>query len=180
MGVRLSEVSAPDAAASEETLSQSESTPSEQPSEGIGDTDQAESVAVALPSVVLPTRQATTPSPVVADPEIEAALRALKRIVAKETADPHNPWAIAHGLLALGDGHVLSNGQNAVEGPGDYAQKAITQPPMVAGATGPRAKSPCRAPHRSDHEGAGRVGYAWTRVFMRASVNSVSCTTTRC
>jgi hypothetical protein len=66
--------------------------------------------------VVLPEREATTPYPVVADGEIEAALKALRRLVAQETADPYNPWAIAHGLLALGEGLQLSNGKTAVDG----------------------------------------------------------------
>lgn len=69
-----------------------------------------------LPAITLPTRNAKTPYPVLADEEMESALKALKRLVAKETADPENPWAIAHGLLALGESLELSNGQNAVDG----------------------------------------------------------------
>ena len=79
--------------------------------------DQASTaVAADLPKVVLPEREVTTPNPVVADEEIEAALKALRRLVAQETSDPENPWAIAHGLLALGEGLQLSNGKSAVDG----------------------------------------------------------------
>jgi len=76
----------------------------------VGSTSQG-----ALPPIVLPERQARTPYPVVADGKIEAALRALKKLVSQETSDPDNPWAIAHGLLAIGQEHVLSTGESAVD-----------------------------------------------------------------
>jgi hypothetical protein len=76
----------------------------------------AASQKAPLPAITLPARNAKTPYPVVADKEMESALRALKRLVTQETADPENPWAIAHGLLALGESLQLSNGQNAVDG----------------------------------------------------------------
>jgi len=106
----------------------------------------------ALPEIELPTRKATTPYPLVADGEMESALKALKRLVAQETADPDNPWAIAHGLLALGEGLQLNNGKGAVEGLFEgYAEHAHTEGhPLIAfpqRATGPDGKDIPVEPH---------------------------------
>ena len=98
------EVSAVEASGSEQSAAVSSSA------------ESVSSVPAVLPRVVLPEREAVTPNPVVADGEIEAALKALRRLVAQETSDPENPWAIAHGLLALGEGLQLSNGKSAVDG----------------------------------------------------------------
>jgi hypothetical protein len=112
----------------EEVLPQS----SESPSKTSGTADQsAEASSPAqgkLPVVSLPVRKATTPYPVIADPEMESALKALKSLVVQETSDPENPWAIAHGLLAMGEELQLRNGKNAVDGLFEgYAQRVQTE-----------------------------------------------------
>ncbi len=67
-----------------------------------------------LPQVRPPTHEATTPFPVTATPDLERALAVMGAVVDVHAADPENPWAIAHGLLARGGGFTLTNGQPAV------------------------------------------------------------------
>ena len=99
-----------------EAVSPAQQAVGQAPQDAVLEEEESSLQPSALPRVVLPEREATTPNPVVADAEIEAALKALKRLVAEETADPYNPWAIAHGLLALGEELQLSNGKTAVDG----------------------------------------------------------------
>jgi hypothetical protein len=129
-------------------------TSSPEPAAEVSSEPQAPSPAIpgALPEVRLPTHKATTPYPLVADGEMEAALKALKRLVAQETADPHNPWAIAHGLLALGEGLQLSDGKSAVDGLFEsYAQRVSTEGhPLIAfpqRAPGPNGEDILVEPH---------------------------------
>lgn len=70
--------------------------------------------APGLPQVRPPTTASTTPFPVPATPDIEKALAVMGAVVDVHAADPENPWAIAHGLLARGGGFTLTNGQPAV------------------------------------------------------------------
>ncbi|MEC7241369.1 MAG: hypothetical protein VXW32_09025 [Myxococcota bacterium] len=114
--VACSGESEPPATTPSEVVSPAEQAPGRVPMQADLEAETSSLQPSDLPRVVLPERQATTPNPVVADAEIESALKALKRLVAEETADPHNPWAIAHGLLALGEGLQLSNGKTAVDG----------------------------------------------------------------
>jgi hypothetical protein len=52
---------------------------------------------------------------VIADARIEAAQSTLESLVRTHAADPTNPWAIGHGLVALGPGLVLTNGADAID-----------------------------------------------------------------
>ncbi len=79
----------------------------------------------AAPAVRPPTAEATTPFPVPATPDIERALEVLGAVVDVHAADPENPWAIAHGLLARGGGFTLTTGQAAV--PYLFERYAFTQ-----------------------------------------------------
>lgn len=60
------------------------------------------------------TREKTTPFPSPATPDVEKALAVLGAVVDTYAADPDNPWAVAHGLLARGSGFTLTNGRAAV------------------------------------------------------------------
>jgi hypothetical protein len=51
----------------------------------------------------------------IADARIETAQSTLESVVRTHAADPANPWAIGHGLVALGPGLVLTNGADAVD-----------------------------------------------------------------
>ena len=62
-----------------------------------------------------PTRQGTTPAPLRETAIYTEALEILGGIVDERAADPGNPWAISHGLLARGSGFTLTNGANAVD-----------------------------------------------------------------
>lgn len=68
-----------------------------------------------LPDPVAPSRRAVTPFPLPAGPDLAKALEVLGRVVDTFAADPQNPWAIAHGLLARGEGFVLSDGAPALD-----------------------------------------------------------------
>ena len=68
-----------------------------------------------LPSPVLPTNVGRVSFPLDMNSDISLARQALLAVVQAETTDPTNPWAIAHGLLALGSEMELSNGELAVD-----------------------------------------------------------------
>jgi len=77
---------------------------------------QAESAApAALPALTPPKNRVKTPFPGQASPDLEASLVLLGETVDVHAADPDNPWAVAHGLVARGAGFTLSNGEPAVE-----------------------------------------------------------------
>ena len=61
------------------------------------------------------TREAVTPAPLSASPRIDRALQTLRAVVEPHAGDPDNPWAIGHGLLALGPSFELTNQQPAVD-----------------------------------------------------------------
>ena len=48
-------------------------------------------------------------------PRYDKTLATLRDAVTKHAGDPDNPWAIGHGLLAMGPDFVLSNSQPAVD-----------------------------------------------------------------
>ena len=73
----------------------------------------AAKIAALVP--VPATREGRTPTPLAADPRYDKTIAYLDAIVRKRAADPDNPWAIGHGLLALGPDLVLSNGRHAVD-----------------------------------------------------------------
>ncbi len=67
---------------------------------------------VRAPTVTLarPTREGKAPSPIARSAELERAYGTLRGIVEKHALDPGDPWAVAHGLLALGPDVKLANG----------------------------------------------------------------------
>lgn len=66
--------------------------------------------------VPVPTSHETrTPSPMAADPRWDAVLATLEPVVAQYAGDPQNPWAIAHGLLAMGPSLKLTDGRPAID-----------------------------------------------------------------
>jgi hypothetical protein len=68
-----------------------------------------------LPSPALPASVGRVSFPLDITNDISLARQALLSVVQSETTDPTNPWAIAHGLLALGSEMELSNGELAVD-----------------------------------------------------------------
>lgn len=63
---------------------------------------------------VVPSRTAQTTAPLPEDPSIDQALAILGKVVDKYGADPTNPWAVGHALLARGPDMVLTNGKPAI------------------------------------------------------------------
>jgi hypothetical protein len=75
---------------------------------------QAPTAGLPVVEWAVPTRVAHTPVATRATPELEASRRLLGEVVAAHATDPQNPWAVSHGLLALGPELVLGNGEPAV------------------------------------------------------------------
>lgn len=63
----------------------------------------------------LPTKELRSTVAVPAAPQLEVALRALRKVVVEHARDPENPWAIAHAMLVLGPDFELTNGQPAID-----------------------------------------------------------------
>lgn len=63
---------------------------------------------------VLPSREGRVPRPIRETPELRAAMAWLAAVVDSHDADPQNPWAVAHGLLARGKDFRLRDGRPAV------------------------------------------------------------------
>ncbi|MEQ1507652.1 MAG: hypothetical protein ABMB14_35810 [Myxococcota bacterium] len=63
----------------------------------------------------LPTRVGTTPAPVALDPQLLRARSVLAQVVVDHARDPENPWAIVHGMLALGPTMKLTNDADPVD-----------------------------------------------------------------
>lgn len=82
---------------------------------GVAVEEAAVEEAAGLPAITLPEHAVKTPHPAPVGPELEAVLGLLAEVVDTEAADPDNPWAVAHGLLARGPGFMLRNGEPAVE-----------------------------------------------------------------
>ena len=70
---------------------------------------------VILPAPVGTATARLTPDPLKLSSEQTSAMRQLDAIVRAHTRAPENPWAIAHGLVALGADLTLENDQAAVE-----------------------------------------------------------------
>ncbi len=70
--------------------------------------------AADLPATT-PTRVGRTPIPLEPDPRYDRVLERLKAVVTQHAGDPDNPWAIGHGLLAMGPDFQLTNQQPAVD-----------------------------------------------------------------
>ena len=93
------------------------------------------------------------PQPLRLTPEQAEATLQLDAIVRAHTRDPGNPWAIAHGLVALGADLTLENDQAAVEWLfSTYAERFETDAGWVLRF--PEADGDIRIePHRSDPQG---------------------------
>ena len=63
----------------------------------------------------LPERVGRTPVPLATDPRYEKTAAFLEQVVRQRAGEPTNPWAIGHGLVALGPDLLLSNGKPAVD-----------------------------------------------------------------
>ena len=63
---------------------------------------------------VAPPHDNPVPRPIPALPDYDAALATLGKVIDTWDADPDNPWAIAHGLLARGKDFRLSDGRESV------------------------------------------------------------------
>ncbi len=63
----------------------------------------------------LPERDARTPAPLAPSDDVAATRALLAEVVRVYALDPENPWAVAHGLLALGPDLTLTNGVSAVD-----------------------------------------------------------------
>jgi hypothetical protein len=68
-----------------------------------------------LPAPILPINLGRISYPLDITSDISLARQALLEVVQSETSDPTNPWAIAHGLVALGSEMRLSNGELAID-----------------------------------------------------------------
>ena len=72
---------------------------------------------VVAPSEVelrLPDKVTYTPYKAPISPDLERVMAELGAVVDLHAGDPANPWAIAHGMLARGNGFVLTNGEPAL------------------------------------------------------------------
>lgn len=69
----------------------------------------------ALPGLSPPSHAATTPLVIPASPDVEKTLEVLRAVVQTHANDPENPWAVAHGLLALGPSFTVRSGEPAVD-----------------------------------------------------------------
>jgi len=80
----------------------------------------------SLPTPALPENLDKVSFPLDITSDISMARQALLEVVQSETTDPTNPWAIAHGLLALGAEMELANGLSAVDYLfSEYAQEVV-------------------------------------------------------
>ena len=64
---------------------------------------------------VAPTRDGRTPAPLPADDRYDKTAAYLDAVVRARGGDPTTPWAIGHGLVALGPELILTNGRPAVD-----------------------------------------------------------------
>jgi len=73
----------------------------------------------------------TYPRALPVDDTLKATMARLDSIVRRHAADPANPWAIAHGMTALGPDFPLSNGKNSV----DWLFERYAEPVSAEGRT---------------------------------------------
>lgn len=63
----------------------------------------------------LPTREEHSPQPLVLGPELKRTRAVLEKVVVDHARDPGNPWAVVHGMLALGPTMKLANDADPVD-----------------------------------------------------------------
>ena len=79
----------------------------------VSDAGRLSAADIATLKPVPPTRNGRTPAPLPADARYTATIEKLVAMLKHDAGDPQNPWAIGHGMLALGPEFTLQNGQNA-------------------------------------------------------------------
>jgi hypothetical protein len=94
-----------------------------------------ENVEQLVPAV--PARRNAVGRPIPAIPAYEVARTTLAEVVDRHAADPENPWAIAHGLLARGKDWRLGDGRPALA----HVFKVYAEPRSFARAGGAPARS---------------------------------------
>lgn len=62
-----------------------------------------------------PSREAVSPAAVSSDRVLDAVREQLLAVARHHAQDPTNPWAIVHGMLALGAEEKLTNGEDSVD-----------------------------------------------------------------
>ncbi len=70
---------------------------------------------IATLAPVAPTGAGRTPAPLPADDRYRRTVDKLVGVLQAHAGDPENPWAIGHGMLALGPDFALQNGKNATD-----------------------------------------------------------------
>ncbi len=76
-----------------------------------------------------PTRSASSPFVTPTNPDLEKTREVLGTVVDTYAGDPDNPWAVAHGILARGEGFTLTNGEPAV----GYLYERYAEPAEIQG-----------------------------------------------
>jgi hypothetical protein len=115
---------------------------------------EAEAEAVAPPptavlptvSCVLPVREGKTTTPIAASPALQHTRAVLVDVVRRYDLDPENPWAVVHGMLALGADVPLSNGVPAV----DHLFAAYAERRPEGGVAFPRKRGATRIEPHTD------------------------------
>ncbi|RME22977.1 MAG: hypothetical protein D6798_14495, partial [Deltaproteobacteria bacterium] len=80
-----------------------------------------------------PTHHGRVDPPLAPTEAIEATLTRLGAVVDRQAADPDNPWAIAHGLVARGPTFILRNDRRAVDWLFErYARELAGHPSLLA------------------------------------------------
>jgi hypothetical protein len=85
-------------------------------------------VVVPAPKVKLtkPDRASLTPKPLTRSKDLERVYTVLHEVVKTHAMDPGDPWAVAHGVLALGPSEKLTNGADAIDWLFDHYAKVVT------------------------------------------------------
>ncbi len=86
---------------------------------------------------VVPARRNAVARPVATTPAYEVTLTTLGEVVDRYAADPENPWAIAHGLLARGSAYRIGDGRPALA----HVFQAYAEPRTFARAGGAAPRS---------------------------------------
>jgi len=84
--------------------------PAEQPATAVTKVAKATPIAIRGPGVAKPTSV-----PLKKSSGAQFAIDTLTKVVVDHCRDPGNPWAIGHGLVAMGSPLELSNGADAVQ-----------------------------------------------------------------
>lgn len=96
---------------------------------------------------VAPPHDNPVPRPIPVLPDYDVALATLGKVIDTWDADPDNPWAIAHGLLARGKDFRLSDGRESVSYLfANFAEPRTAGPQTLLGFPSSQGKIPIE-PH---------------------------------